>query len=108
MSEWTWPGSDEELVRVQTALAGAASAVPRRPDVAMVDATGLDHPRRAGLAVHLGAVLDLPTVGVTHRALVGGGPFPELRRGATTVVRVDSLEVGQWVCTRTGARPVLA
>jgi deoxyribonuclease V len=89
-------------------LAAALAALPRRPDVAMVDATGLDHPRRAGLAVHLGAVLDLPTVGVTHRALLGGGPLPELRRGATTIVRVGSLEVGRWVCTRTGARPVLA
>jgi deoxyribonuclease V len=89
-------------------LAAALAALPRRPDVAMVDATGLDHPRRAGLAVHLGAVLDLPTVGVTHRPLVGGGPFPELRRGATTAVHVESLEVGRWVCTRTGARPVLA
>jgi deoxyribonuclease V len=89
-------------------LAAALGALPDRPDVALVDATGLDHPRRAGLAVHLGAVLDLPTVGVTHRALVGGGPFPELRRGATSSVVVDSLEVGRWVCTRTGARPVLA
>ena len=89
-------------------LAAALAALPRRPDVAMVDATGLDHPRRAGLAIHLGAVLDLPTLGVTHRALVGDGPFPELRRGATTAVRFDSLEVGRWVCTRTGARPVLA
>lgn len=33
------------------------------PEVLLVDATGWDHPRRAGLAVHLGAMLDLPTVG---------------------------------------------
>ena len=41
-----------------------------RPDVLIVDATGRDHPRRAGLALHLGAVLDVPSVGATHRSLV--------------------------------------
>lgn len=40
------------------------------PDVLLVNASGRDHPRRAGLAVHLGAVLDVPTVGVTDRPLV--------------------------------------
>jgi deoxyribonuclease V len=74
----------------------------------MIDATGADHPRQAGLAVHMGAVLDLPSVGVTHRPLVAQGDFPELRRGATAPVRLGLLEVGRWVCTRTGARPVLA
>jgi deoxyribonuclease V len=89
-------------------LAAALLALSVRPDVVMVDATGLDHPRGAGLAVHLGAVLDMPTIGVTHRPLVGHGPLPDLQRGATAPVRVESLEVGRWVCTRTGARPVLA
>lgn len=40
------------------------------PDVLLVNASGRDHPRRAGLALHLGAVLDVPTVGVTDRPLV--------------------------------------
>src|SRR4051794_19682331 len=51
-------------------LEAAVRALDAPPDVLLVDATGRDHPRRAGLALHLGAVLDLPTVGVTHRALV--------------------------------------
>ena len=53
------------------------------PDVLLVDATGRDHPRRAGLALHLGAVLDLPTVGVTHRPLLAQGDWPEDGRGAS-------------------------
>jgi deoxyribonuclease V len=89
-------------------LARALGGLPRRPDVIMVDATGTDHPRRAGLALHLGAALDLPSIGVTHRPLVGCGTFPPLRRGATTPVRIEDVEVAEWVCTRTGARPVLA
>jgi deoxyribonuclease V len=89
-------------------LAAAVGALGRRPDVLLVDATGFDHPRRAGLATHLGAALDVATVGVTHRSLVGGGAFPPLRRGETSPVTLGGEEVGRWVCTRTGARPVLA
>ncbi|GIU89163.1 MAG: hypothetical protein KatS3mg010_0262 [Acidimicrobiia bacterium] len=79
-----------------------------RPDVLLVDATGRDHPRRAGLAVHLGAVLSMPTVGVTHRALVATGEPPALVRGERSPARIDGEVVGFWVCTRPGARPVLA
>jgi deoxyribonuclease V len=86
----------------------ALRSLPDRPDVIMVDATGLDHPRRAGLAIHLGALLDLPSIGVTHRPLVGLGVIPELRRGAMAAVRIGDSEVARWVCTRDRSRPVLA
>lgn len=86
----------------------ALRSLSHRPDVIMVDATGLDHPRGAGLAIHLGAALDLPSIGATHRPLVGLGGFPDLRRGATAPVMVGDAEVARWVCTRTGSRPVLA
>ncbi len=89
-------------------LASVVGALHSRPDVVMVDATGLDHPRRAGLAVHLGSVIGLPTVGVTHRTLVAGGNVPPLVRGETSPLTVDGELVGHWVCTRTGARPVAA
>jgi hypothetical protein len=45
-------------------------------DVVLLDATGRDHPRRAGLALHLGVALDLPSVGVTHRPLLARGDWP--------------------------------
>ncbi len=89
-------------------LEAAVRALAVPPDVLLVDATGRDHPRRAGLALHLGAVLGLPTVGVTHRPLVAVGPPPELRRGATSPVVAGGQVVGYWVCTRSKARPVVA
>ncbi len=52
-------------------------ALEVEPDVLLVNASGRDHPRRAGLALHLGALLDLPTVGVTHRLLVAEGAWPD-------------------------------
>jgi deoxyinosine 3'endonuclease (endonuclease V) len=89
-------------------LARAVLTLELLPDVLLVDATGIDHPRRAGLAVHLGAVAGMATVGVTQRPLVATGPLPELRRGATARVRIGGRVVGFWVCTKTGARPVVA
>jgi len=89
-------------------LALAVEKLELRPDVLLVDATGVDHPRRAGLAVHLGAVIGVATVGVTQRPLVARGPLPPRQRGARMPVRVGERCVGFWVCTKTGARPVVA
>jgi deoxyribonuclease V len=91
-------------------LGSAVGALRPAPDVLLVDATGLDHPRRAGMAVHLGAVTGLPTVGVTHRPLVAAGEMPPApwRRGATSPLLLGGHVVGRWVCTRTGVRPVVA
>jgi deoxyribonuclease V len=77
-----------------------------RPHVVLVDATGRDHPRRAGLAVHLGAVLDLPTVGVTHRPLLAAGAEPRDVAGAESPLVLDGEVVGAWLRTRRGVRPV--
>jgi deoxyribonuclease V len=90
-------------------LAAAVAGLRPVPDVLLVDASGLDHPRRGGLAIHLGAVTGLPTVGVTRRPLVAeAGELPDLVRGASSPVLLDGAVVGRWVCTRTRARPVLA
>jgi deoxyribonuclease V len=89
-------------------LGAAVALLDPRPDVLLVDATGLDHPRSAGLALHLGAVAGLPTVGVTRRPFLAGGDPPPAVRGATSLLRIGHRVVGCWVCTRTGARPVAA
>lgn len=78
-----------------------------RPDVLLIDASSRDHPRRAGLALHLGAVLDLPTIGITHRPLMAEGEWPEDRRRATSPVTVDGEVVGCWMRTRPGVRPLV-
>jgi deoxyinosine 3'endonuclease (endonuclease V) len=89
-------------------LAEAVCSLTRLPDVLLVDATGEDHPRKAGLALHLGAILDLPTVGVTHRPLLATGEAPALERGAMSPLSIDESVVAYWVCTRSSARPVVA
>jgi len=97
------PGAPYEpgylALREGPALEAVARALPSPPDVLLVDATGRDHPRGAGLALHLGAVLGVPTVGVTDRPLVAG-----VDEGGRLVL--DGREVGRLVRTRVGARPV--
>jgi deoxyribonuclease V len=87
-------------------LEAAVRALPSPPAVLLVDATGRDHPRRAGLATALGAVLEVPTVGVTHRPLLAAGDWPAPGRGASAPLRIGDETVGCWLRTRTGARPL--
>lgn len=78
----------------------------RRPDVVIVDAAGRDHPRGAGLALHLGADLEVASVGVTDRPLAAEGGEPLDRRGATCPLHHRGRFVGYRLRTRPGARPV--
>lgn len=84
----------------------AVRALAVAPEVLLVDATGRDHPRRAGLALQLGAVTGLATVGVTHRPLLARGSWPGGERGARSPLEIDGVAVGAWLRTRAGARPV--
>src|SRR5439155_25785490 len=74
------------------------------------------HPARAGLAVHLGWALDLCTVGITRRPLQArtdparssAAGASRLRRGWWEPLHLDGELVAALVCTRSGARPVVA
>lgn len=97
-------------LRAGPLLERAVAGLAARPDVLLVDATGRDHPRRAGLALHLGAVLALPTVGVTDRPLVavGADPGGAPEAGAPRPLELAGEIVAYRVRTRPGARPVVA
>jgi deoxyribonuclease V len=89
-------------------LESAVRALPGLPEVLLVDATGRDHPRRCGLALHLGAALGVPTVGVTHRPLDGVGAWPPDEAGRSSPLMLDGSVVGFWVRSRKGTRPLVA
>jgi deoxyribonuclease V len=94
-------------LRIGPLMDSAMRALSTPPDVLLVDATAHDHPRGAGLALHLGAELGLPTVGITHRPLVAQGEWPEDRRGATSPLRLGDTVVGCWMRTRSRVRPLV-
>ena len=87
-------------------LEAVVRKLPCSPEVLLVNATGRDHPRRTGLAFHLGAILDLPTVGVTHRPLLAVGEWPKLVRGERSQLLLGDERVGYWLGTRSGTRPL--
>jgi deoxyribonuclease V len=87
-------------------LEAAVRAAGAPPDVVLVDASGRDHPRRAGLALHLGAILDVASVGVTHRPLVASGEWPAAEAGSRSPLVLAGETVGFWLRTRAGTRPL--
>jgi deoxyribonuclease V len=93
-------------LREGPALEAAVRALDQPPDALLVDGTGRDHPRRAGLALHLGSALDLPTVGVTHRPLLAEGSWPDDEPAARSPLLLEGERVGYWLRTRRGTRPL--
>ncbi len=77
-----------------------------RPDLVMCDGQGYAHPRRLGIASHLGVLLDLPTIGVAKSRLVGEhGPVPG-KRGEWIPLVDRGERIGALLCTRDGVRPL--
>ena len=88
-------------------LERAVRALPEPPDVLLVNATGRDHPRGAGLALHLGAALGLPTVGVTDRPLLAEAEEPGPERGDLAPLLLAGRPVGVVLRTRRRTRPLV-
>jgi deoxyribonuclease V len=96
------------LLSFREAPAGLAalSLLDPRPDLLLVDGQGLAHPRRFGLACHVGLLADLPTIGVAKSRLLGEHEAPP-REAASWVPLEDRGEiVGAVVRTRTAVRPL--
>jgi deoxyribonuclease V len=84
----------------------AWAALSRRPDLVLCDAHGRAHPRRMGLACHLGLWLDLPAIGCAKTRLVGAHREPGRRRGCHRRLLEGCEVIGEVVRTRDGVRPV--
>jgi deoxyribonuclease V len=88
------------------ALLAALAALSTVPDVLVCDGHGLAHPRRFGLACHLGVLLDRPTIGIAKTPLSGRYEPPGPRRGAGSALLADGEVVGRALRTRDGVKPV--
>lgn len=92
--------------REAPAILEALARLNSLPDVLLVDGHGRAHPRRFGLACHLGVLLDIPTIGCAKSNLVGEMDPLERVAGSTSAVRLEGEVLGLAVRTRTGVRPV--
>jgi deoxyribonuclease V len=87
-------------------VVGALEKVETAVDVVILDAQGLAHPRRMGLASHIGLFLDVPTVGCAKSVLVGRFEEPKVEKGSVTDLVHRGEVVGRAVRTRERVSPV--
>jgi deoxyribonuclease V len=88
------------------ALLAALESLRTAPDLLVCDGQGLAHPRRFGLACHLGVLTGLPAVGVGKTRLVGSHDEPGPRRGDAADLLDAGEVVGRVLRTRDGVKPV--
>lgn len=88
-------------------LVKAFEQVTLIPDIVLVDGQGIAHPRRMGLATHLGLMLDVPTIGCAKSRLCGVFAEPCLDSGSFSPLLDDAGEtIGAAVRTRKNIKPI--
>jgi deoxyribonuclease V len=92
--------------REMPSIVGALEKVETTVDAVILDAQGLAHPRRMGLASHVGLFLDVPTVGCAKSVLVGRFEEPGPEKGSATDLVHRGEVVGRAVRTRERVSPV--
>jgi deoxyribonuclease V len=92
--------------REAPALLAALRKLRRTPDALMCDGHGLAHPRRFGIACHVGVLVDRPAVGCGKSRLVGEHREPALRRGSRTRLTHRGETIGSVLRTREGVKPI--
>jgi deoxyribonuclease V len=88
------------------ALVAALERLATTPDLLVADGNGLAHPRRFGLACHLGVLTGLPAIGVAKTCSVATYDLPEPRRGRWTPLRAGNEVIGRALRTQDGVKPV--
>ena len=92
----------------------AVEKLKTKPDLFIIDGQGIAHPRRLGLAAHLGLFFDKPTIGCAKSRLTGQFQEPPLEKGAYTLLKdkkgvkrdTQYETIGAVVRTRTNVKPV--
>lgn len=88
------------------AVLEALAQLRGRPDLLLCDGQGIAHPRRFGIAAHLGVLCDVPAIGVAKSRLIGShGMLPD-QRGAWVPLRDGDDIIGAVLRTRRGVKPL--
>lgn len=84
----------------------ALNKLSRIPDIVICDGQGTAHPKRFGLACHLGVVTDLPTIGAAKSRLIGEYIEPDLAKGSRSMLYHKNEAVGIVLRTRDAVKPL--
>jgi len=92
--------------REAPALLEAFAMLETEPHAVLIDGQGLAHPRRFGVACHLGVWLNRPCVGCAKSRLIGTHRAPALAAGSRRALRDGGEVIGTVLRTRTGVQPL--
>lgn len=92
--------------REAPAVFAAADQLDQLPDVLFIDGQGLAHPRRFGLACHIGLALDLPTIGCGKSRLIGTHETVGPEKGSRRDLRHQDQVIGTALRTRSNCREI--
>jgi deoxyribonuclease V len=84
----------------------AAKKLKTIPGIFMIDGQGIAHPRRLGIAAHLGLFFNKPTIGCAKSRLIGEFREPALKKGSFSQLTDKEEIIGSVVRTRTNVKPV--
>lgn len=87
-------------------LVKAFSKLKSKPDLVVCDGQGIAHPRRFGLASHLGVIFDVPTIGCGKSRLIGTHADPDITRGALAPLIDNNEIIGCALRTQTDIKPI--
>jgi deoxyribonuclease V len=87
-------------------ILAACEELTMTPDLLLVDGQGIAHPRRMGLASHLGLCLDIPTIGCAKSRLCGRHEEPDYEAGKYTELTDNDEVIGTVLRTKTGVNPI--
>ncbi|MCU7921906.1 MAG: deoxyribonuclease V [Candidatus Thiodiazotropha sp. (ex Dulcina madagascariensis)] len=88
------------------AILQAIAQLRRRPDILLCDGQGLAHPRRFGIACHLGVLSDIPSIGVAKTRLIGSHADPPEEKGGWRPLFDKDEIIGAVLRTRSGVKPL--
>ena len=92
--------------RESPVLLAAFARLRTEPDLILIDGHGLAHPRRFGIACHIGILFDKPTIGCAKSRLVGEHQEPGKKAGSTTPLMLEGERIGVVLRTRDDVRPI--
>jgi len=92
--------------RETPAILSALRKIKHEPDVFMFDGHGYAHPRRFGLACHVGIWIDKPSIGCAKSLLIGDGQQPDRAKGSMSLLTHKGERIGMMLRTRDSIKPV--